>query len=78
MESCTICPFDIYLAFIHSMNVFEVHVSFAYINSLFLFIVELYFIIWIPHSMFNYSHVQVLAITNKAEINIHVQVFVWK
>lgn len=49
---------------------------------LFFFLAECYFVVWMYHSLCNRSPVkglvgfQVLTITNKAAININVQVFV--
>ena len=68
-------PSDTHLHFLH---------VFSWLDTSFLFSAEYYSIVWMYHSLFIYAptegHVgyfQVLAIINKATINIHLQVFVW-
>lgn len=56
----------------------------ASINSWFLFIAEWYFLVWKYHSMFQpftwwkiFGLFCLLALTNKAAMNVHAQIFVW-
>lgn len=74
------------LAFSTQLNSLEVCLSKSLLCILvacFLFIAESYSLVWLPHSLLNYSPVggclgrfQFLTGTNKAALNIHLQISV--